>query len=158
MIQRFIFGKDDAPAALPAGSTSHRGSDQSARWLQGCRNSGNPVSEAISYVFVGSSISSQTTQNIADRCNQNGGFLDRLLCLHDEVHAEVQNLEASDGNPNDQDYVCRNYAATVHDVAQQIGLSPDWETSTTHAWVEFTDNGRQYVLDAYNEILFSYPI
>jgi hypothetical protein len=149
--------KNTAPAALPNGTTAHRGSLQSARWLQGHRNSGNPFSEFVTYLFVGSSLSSQTTQNITATCNQRGGVQDRLLCLHDEVHASVLTLEGSDGNLNDNDYVCRNYASSLHDVSQQMGLSPDWETSTTHAWVEFTYNNRQYVIDAYNQIMFSYP-
>ncbi len=156
MIQRLIFGT--TPAAPPSGTNLYRGSAQSARFLQGHRNRGNPISEAIGYTFVWSSISSQMTQNIVNRCNQHGSFLDRLLCLHDEVNSEVQILEASDGNPDDRDYVCRHYAATAHDVAQQMGLSPDWETSTTHAWIEFTNSGRQYVMDPYNWILFSHPV
>ena len=80
-----------------------------------------------------------------------------MECLHDEVRAAVRELEAEDGDPGDKDYVCRNFAASAHDVAQQLGLEPDWECSLTHAWIEFTDeDGTQYVLDAYNNILFSY--
>lgn len=155
MIQRLIVGT--TPGALPTGTTVHRGATRDAEWLQGHRNAGNPISEFVLWVAGVNWLSSQTTQDIATRCNALGSFQDKLLCLHDEVHAAVQVLEASDGNPNDSDYVCRNYAAALHDVSQQMGLSPDLETSTTHAWVEFSDNSRQYVIDAYNQIMFSYP-
>ncbi|WP_086476324.1 eCIS core domain-containing protein [Arenibacter amylolyticus] len=154
-IQRWFKGTERAP--VPSGTTNHVGSIGSAQWLQGHRNAGNPLSEGISFVFVGSSLSSETTTDIATRCNLQASFEDRIICLHNEVHSAVLALEGRDGDLTDGDYVCRNYASSVHDVSQQMGLSPDWETSTTHAWVEFTGNGRQYVVDAYNEILFSYP-
>ena len=155
-IQRLIIGTENAP--VPQGTTIHVGLARSAEWLQGHRNAGNPVSEAVTFVFVGSSLSSQTTTDIAARCNLQNSFTDRIICLHNEVHDAVMALEGRDGDLTDGDYVCRNYAAAVHDVSQQMGLSPDWETSTTHAWVEFTDGGTQYVVDAFNEILFSHPV
>ena len=154
-IQRWFKGADRVP--VPQGTTTHVGSVSDAQWLQAHREAGNPFSEAVGFVFGFSSLSSQTTTDIATRCNLQSSFRDRIICLHNEVHSAVMVLEGRDGDLTDKDYVCRNYASALHDVSQEMGLSPDWETSTTHAWVEFTDGGRQYVVDAYSEILFSDP-
>lgn len=139
-------GCGDAP---PSWEGIHNTPQEHVDWLYCHQQNPNNWLEMCSWFGAadGPGGEEDTAKKVASSCSEDAGEA-LLICL----------MQATKAALADTDGVCRDHAYLFRQACHIRGLSSaNYETSSTHAWVEVTLGSTKYLVDPYNSIIIRIP-